>query len=194
MALTIDKKTGRKRRVDPKRSRAAKSAARKRKGKHLSVATKRKIALGEKKTARTGRTKTGRRVLKKTGTKAAATSKAKRISKAKAGTKRAAKVGTKPRKEKVTKAKTTMRGTKLGAHKGTIDAVSKGLAMRKPAKEMLLPKNAKGKPMAKKGKRTLPKGEAKSRKLNTYNASPKVKMPAKRSKEAAPKMTRKKGK
>jgi hypothetical protein len=41
--LIIDPKTGRKRRVDPKRSLSAKKGARKRKGKKVSAATKRKI-------------------------------------------------------------------------------------------------------------------------------------------------------
>ena len=56
--MTIDRKTGRKRRVDAKRSRAAKTGARKRRGKKESAATKRKIAMGIKKAKRTGRTKT----------------------------------------------------------------------------------------------------------------------------------------
>ncbi len=63
-----DKKTGRKRRVDLKRSRKAKLAARKRRGKHLKASTKMKIRRSLAKTNRTGRTQggKGRRVIKKT--------------------------------------------------------------------------------------------------------------------------------
>lgn len=60
---TYDKKTGRKRRIDPKRSRIAKLAARKRRGKKMKASTKRKIALANKKARRSKRTKSGRRVI-----------------------------------------------------------------------------------------------------------------------------------
>ncbi len=63
--IVIDKKTGKKRRVDPARSKAATKGARKRKGKHLSATTRRKISTEKKRTNKKGVTKTGRRVLKK---------------------------------------------------------------------------------------------------------------------------------
>lgn len=58
-----DRKTGRLRPVDPVRSRAAKRAALKRRGKKLSSSTKRKISAGIKKARLTGRTKSGRKAL-----------------------------------------------------------------------------------------------------------------------------------
>lgn len=60
----IDKKTGKRRRVDPKKSRTAKAAARKRVGRPMKAATKAKIAKARTKAATTGRTKAGRRVVK----------------------------------------------------------------------------------------------------------------------------------
>lgn len=60
---TYDRKTGRKRRIDPKRSRIAKMAARKRRGKKMKAATKRKISLANKKARRIKRTKYGRKVI-----------------------------------------------------------------------------------------------------------------------------------
>lgn len=56
-----DKKTGRKRRVDPKRSRIAKKAAKKRRGKRLSTATRRKISKGVRMARKRNRTKSGRK-------------------------------------------------------------------------------------------------------------------------------------
>lgn len=61
-----DKKTGRI--VRSKRlSSAGQRAARRRKGRHLSAATKRKMKMGLMRTRRTGRTKFGRRSLLKRG-------------------------------------------------------------------------------------------------------------------------------
>jgi hypothetical protein len=194
MAMVIDRKTGRKRRADPKRSRAAAKGARKRKGKHLTAATKRKIALGEKKTARTGRTKTGRRVLKKTGSASAVASKVKRVKKAAAGVKRAAKVG-KTKTEKLVPYKRTKLTKAIGMsvakgvmakrkkttekkNKGTIDGIATGLG-KKPVKEMVKTKT-KGSKLAK-GTKKLARPEAKPKVLKTAKASPKVKMPTKRS-------------
>jgi hypothetical protein len=61
----IDRKTGKRKLVNAKRSRIATKAARRRKGKHLKTAVKRKISMSLKKTERTHRTKFGRRVLKR---------------------------------------------------------------------------------------------------------------------------------
>lgn len=60
-----DKKTGRKRKVDPTKSKIAKRAAMKRKGKPLKAATRLKIRKALKKVAKTGRTSSGRRAIKK---------------------------------------------------------------------------------------------------------------------------------
>lgn len=65
MGMIRDQKTGRLRRVDPKRSRAAKKAARKRRGKKLSISTKRAISKGVKKAIRTKRTASGRRTVRR---------------------------------------------------------------------------------------------------------------------------------
>jgi hypothetical protein len=59
-----DKKTGRKRRVDVKRSRIAKRVARKRIHRRLKPATRTKISRGIRNTLRKRRTKTGRRVMR----------------------------------------------------------------------------------------------------------------------------------
>jgi hypothetical protein len=56
-----DPKTGRKRRVNPRLSKIAKNAARHRRKKRPSAATKMKIAKGVRKAHRTGRTTTGRK-------------------------------------------------------------------------------------------------------------------------------------
>jgi hypothetical protein len=66
LGMIRDKKTGRKRKVDPKKSRVAKKASRKRVGKKLKPATKAKIARGVKKANKTHKTKAGRRVVKST--------------------------------------------------------------------------------------------------------------------------------
>jgi hypothetical protein len=58
-----DKKTGRKRRIDIKRSRAAKKGARKRRGKHLKAATKLKISKSNRRARKTRRTKAGRKLV-----------------------------------------------------------------------------------------------------------------------------------
>ena len=58
---TYDKKTGRKRRKDSKRMRAGRVAARRRRGKKLSQATKTKISRSSIRTNRTGKTRGGRR-------------------------------------------------------------------------------------------------------------------------------------
>lgn len=50
-----DKKTGLKKRKDPRKQRIAKKAAMKRRGKHLKASVKRKISKTARKTARTGR-------------------------------------------------------------------------------------------------------------------------------------------
>lgn len=63
--MVRDKKTGRKRKVDPTKSRIAKRAAAKRRGKKLSGATRMKIRKGVARTVKTGRTKSGRRAIKK---------------------------------------------------------------------------------------------------------------------------------
>jgi hypothetical protein len=63
--MTYDKKTGRKRRVNLKRSRAAKKAARKRRHKRLKPSTRKKISKAIRVTLRRHRTKSGRRVLRK---------------------------------------------------------------------------------------------------------------------------------
>jgi hypothetical protein len=65
--MVRDKKTGRKRRKDVTRSRAAKKGARKRKGRHLKATTKLKMKRSAAITRRTGRTKAGRRSLIKRG-------------------------------------------------------------------------------------------------------------------------------
>lgn len=62
---TYDKRTGRKRRVNLKRSRVAKKAARSRRHKKLKPTTKLKISKAIKATLRRHRTKSGRRVLRK---------------------------------------------------------------------------------------------------------------------------------
>lgn len=60
---TYDKKTGRKRRIDRKRSIAAKKGARKRRGKRISAATKKKISRSNIRARRTKRTKGGRKLI-----------------------------------------------------------------------------------------------------------------------------------
>lgn len=60
-----DKKTGRVRRIDPKKSRIMKKAAKKRVGKKLKPATKMKISKAVKKSLKSGKTKAGRRVIKR---------------------------------------------------------------------------------------------------------------------------------
>lgn len=59
--MVRDRKTGKLRRVDRVRSRIAKRAARKRKGKKLRAAIKNKIRRSLLKVLRSGRTKFGRR-------------------------------------------------------------------------------------------------------------------------------------
>lgn len=61
--LVIDRRTGRKRRVNQKLSRAAKRGARSRLHKKRSAKTRHKISIGLRKTNRRGRTMTGRRVI-----------------------------------------------------------------------------------------------------------------------------------
>jgi len=53
------RKTGKVHTLNRKRSMIARKAARKRKGKHLSAAVRRKIKMGEARVRKTGRTKTG---------------------------------------------------------------------------------------------------------------------------------------
>ncbi len=56
-----DRKTGRLRRVNPRRSMIARRASRRRRGRHLSMAVRRKMAMTHRREARTHRTKYGRR-------------------------------------------------------------------------------------------------------------------------------------
>lgn len=65
LGMVRDKKTGRKRKVDPVKSRAAKKGARKRGHKKESATTRRKIAKGVSRSNRTGKTASGRRVVKR---------------------------------------------------------------------------------------------------------------------------------
>lgn len=64
--LVVDKKTGKKRKVDPARSKAATKAGTKRKGKKLAPSTRRKISKGVEKAVKSGKTAEGRRTVKKT--------------------------------------------------------------------------------------------------------------------------------
>lgn len=64
MKMVRDKKTGRKRRVDPTKSRKASVAARSRKGRPMKANVKLKISRAVRRTVKTGKTKAGRRVVK----------------------------------------------------------------------------------------------------------------------------------
>jgi hypothetical protein len=61
MANRKDPKTGRMKKVDPKRSKAAKKAAKGRKGKALKPAHKKAISIALKKVHKSGKTKHGRK-------------------------------------------------------------------------------------------------------------------------------------